>query len=334
MMNRTIRQLIPHFILLLFLFALFFSFVKADIISVNSGGSENIAITPDQYLEGGAFSQVPHALPEEGGVVPPGGGGPGGGAAPGISISVNPAQFNIFMLINTNKPEKISVTNIGTKSGSVGIRQTNLTNMILVENTSISLAPGETKTVNIIFVAPSNPGIYNGTIHIGNKIIPVTLTVLKELILFDSNIVVLNKNYQVQQGEPLQTQVTLIPMGGAVRMDITLNYYIRNATGAVYLTRSETLLVESQKSIRRDFDTGQLPLGKYVVELELIYPYGVAPSSAHFEIIENVQTIFSWVIYWIIFAIIIVSIILVILTIIRIIRRARQRSYEQQVSGY
>jgi hypothetical protein len=327
-------KLCRHIITLLILLALLFSLVKADIISVNSGGSGNITITPDQY-SGGFFSGP--GIPGEGVIVPPGEvpGGPGGaGEETYLNIQVSPNQFNINMLVNTNVHQVISITNIGTTSGTVGITQTNLSNMIIVENISILLAPGETKIIGVIFVAPNATGIYNGVINVGNKKIQVSLNVLKEFILFDSNIVVLNRNYQVQQGEPLQTQVTLIPMGGAVRMDVTLNYAVKNTNGTIYLTRSETLMVDSQKSIRRDFDTGSLPLGKYVIELELIYPYGIAPSSAHFDVVENARNMFSLVMYWTILAIIMVSVMLIILTIARIRKKTRQKNYEPQVSEY
>ena len=41
-------------------------------------------------------------------------------------------------------------------------------------------------------------------------------------------------------------------------------------------------------NFKRNFDTGQLPLDKYIVGLELVYPGGVAPSSAHFEVVEKI----------------------------------------------
>jgi len=329
---KYLKQISSHLLILLLLLALLFSFVTADIISINSGTGSNVTVTPDQYSEG--FFSNPGIIPPGAVVIPPEQPGTPGTGNLTMNLQVNPGQFSINMLINTNIHEVISVTNIGTTSVTLGITQTNLTNMILIENTSILLAPGETKIIGIIFVAPNATGIYIGTINVGNKKIPVSLNVLKEFILFDSNIVVLNRNYQVQQGNPLQTQVTLIPMGSPVRMDVTLNYAVKSTNGTIYLTRSETLLVDSQKSVRRDFDTGSLPLGNYVVELELIYPYGTAPSSAHFEIIENTQNLFSLLMYWILLAIIMVSIMLIILTIVRISRETRQRNYEQQVSLY
>jgi hypothetical protein len=313
-----------------------FALTGADIITVNSGTGTNLTVTPDQYL-GGTFNNP--GFPSGGEVVPPvtPPSPPGGGAAGNVtypSLKIVPGQFNINMIVNTNVHQIISITNIGTSATSVAITQSNLNNMIIVENTSIYLAPGETKSIGVIFVAPNTTGVYNGTINIGNVGVPVSLNVLKEFILFDSNIVVLNRNYQVSRGQPLQTQVTLIPMGTPVRMDVTLNYAIKSSNGTVYLTRSETLLVDSQQSVRRDFDTGSLPLGGYVVELELVYPYGIAPSSAHFDIVESVRNLFSIAAYGIIFAIIMISALLIVLTMVRLSKKNRQINYEPQVSEY
>lgn len=318
-----LKKLFVQIISLLILIALLVSLVKADIISIDSGGSSNISINPNEY-SGNPFSgELPPAAEEE---APPGGGEEGGGGGGGGyvtvgNITVSPSKFDINILINTNVKGTLKITNNGANSRVLSITQSGLDSLIIIGNTSISLTAGQTKEVGLIFVAPGTEGVYNGTIYVGGIAIPVTLNVLKEFILFDSNIVVLNKNYQVPQGDVLKTEVTLIPMGSPVRLDVTLNYAVKNLSGAVFLTRSETLLVEGQKSVRRDFDTGGLPLGKYVIELELIYPFGVAPSSAHFDVIENIRDAFSLVVYWIMFVIIIILIILITLAIIRMIRK-------------
>jgi hypothetical protein len=197
--------------------------------------------------------------------------------------------------------------------------------MVLIGNTSFTLAAGETKILDLIFIAPNATGRYNGTINIGDRVIPVSLNVAKQFLLFDSNIIVLNKNYRVPQGNPLLTQVTMIPMGEDVRLDVTLNYAIKNINGTSYTTRSETLLVTSQQTLARNFQTGNLPIGNYTINLELVYPYGVAPSSAHFEVVSNKNGLFSIIIYWLIFAIVIVVILIIILTIIRQIRKMRKK---------
>lgn len=69
--------------------------------------------------------------------------------------------------------------------------------------------------------------------------------------------------------------------------DVTLNYIIKDYNGKVYFTKSETLLVEEQVNLKRSFNTKMLPIGKYVIGVELVYPSGVAPSSTHIRVVKK-----------------------------------------------
>ena len=304
-----------------FLFGYAFKLTGADVVFVNSGGTSNITVNTDLFVE--PLSNATSGNVTNGTSGGTGGTGGGGGIIPTSNISINPGLFNLNMLVNTNLHESVSITNIGGSSTTISITQTNLTNMVLIGNTSLILAAGETKILDLIFLAPNSTGVYNGTINIGDRVLPISLNVVKQFILFDSNIVVLNKNYKVPQGNPLLTQVTMIPMGDNVRLDVTLNYNITNVNGTSYTTRSETLLVTSQQILGRSFQTGNLPIGNYTIGLELVYPYGVAPSSAHFEVVANQTRLFSEIVYWILIAIVLISILIIILAIIRTMRRMR-----------
>lgn len=329
---RALRTFRLALVIVLALFALAFIYkmTGADIVSVNSGGTSNITITPSGITEG--FFTNP-GFPE---AVPPGGGGiiptpvpiPGGGIIPTSNLSVIPGVFNLTMLSNTNILQVVSVKNIGSTFITISVTQSNLTDLVILGNTSLTLAPGQIANLNLIFVAPNATGIYQGTIHIGDRVIPVSLNVIKQFILFDSNIVVLNKNYRVPKGELLQTAVTMIPMGDNVRMDVNLNYTIRNVNGTVYNSRLETVLVTSQQTLLRNFGTGNLPFGNYTIDLQLIYPYGVAPSNAHFEVVSSVRSLFSVIAYWILIIATIIAILIIILIIIRTVRRLRREMLE------
>ncbi len=61
-----------------------------------------------------------------------------------------------------------------------------------------------------------------------------------------------------------------------------------------------------------------LPLEKYIIGLELVYTNGVAPSSAHFEIIEPLpKNILSKIVLFLIILILIIAILILILMIIK-----------------
>ena len=345
--------------LLTFFFTLvcFLPTIQADVISLNPGGSEEFVVTTDRYIEGFFFGDleeivcVPDTCAGLGyncGSWSDGCGGTldcgpcasgytctagtcvadvtGNGVAPPVAnIALNPTEFNIDMEINTNVKRVIKVTNLGTSLITVSVIQQNLDNKVILGNTSLTISARQTVELDVIFVAPGEPGIYTGKIIIGGKVVLVTLNVKTRLLLFDSNIVVLNEDYKVRQGEQLKTLVTLIPMGDPARLDVTLNFVIKDYANRVYLTKSETLLVNEQVQLKRNFDTGALPIGDYVVGLELVYPGGVAPSSAHFIVVERaISTIFGRIILFLIILILIIAIIIIILLIIRKIKERKQ----------
>jgi len=245
-------------------------------------------------------------------------GAPGGtgGVTPTLNITVIPTNINLNIIINTNKNQTIQITNNEATSKSFSITQINLNNMIILGNTSMTLAPGETKNLEVIFVAPNSAGIFTGKIIIGTTEIPVTLNVKEKLLLFDSGITVLNRNYKVSPGGELKTKVRLIPMGDKERMDIQLDYFIKDFDGKIYLTQTETVLIEDEMTLNRNFKIGDLPLGKYILGLELIYPEGKAVSSAQFEVVkQTVQDFLSSLMFTLIVAMIIVSIVIIALSI-------------------
>ncbi len=202
-------------------------------------------------------------------------------------IEVEPTEINVRLVVNTDKEYIIKVTNPSNSKKTVQVSHKNLDNMVILGEDSLELEPGETGDLRVIFVALNETGIFIGKIIIGNKEVLVSLNVKTKLLLFDSNIVVLNKDYIVEQGDKLRTQVSLIPRGDKERLDVTLNYVIKDYGDRVYLTKSETLLVEEEFDFERNFNIGLLPVGKYIIGLELVYPGGVAPSSAHFKVIER-----------------------------------------------
>lgn len=299
----------------------------------------NDSLGNKNYTESVAFTvNVP--------VTPPGGGGTTGGEtgaeATTSLISVEPSEINLNIVVNTTVEQVVKVTNLDSSSIVFSVRQQNLDKNTIVSfwddvnkewtaTLSLNLTGGESKNLRIIFAALEQTGIFTGNIIIGTKTIPVSLNVRTKQLLFDSNIVVLNENYTVEQGDKLKTVVTLIPMGEKERLDVTLNYVIKDYSGKIYLTQKETLLVEEQMEFKRNFDTGILPIGKYIVGLELVYTNGVAPSSAHFEVVEKKPTgIFGKIVF---FLIIIILIILILIVILLIRRTQKNKNQKENLSS-
>ncbi len=340
--------------------------INADVVSLNSGGGTGIVINPDTYLEGffsgepeilsscgNGILEAPYEECDDGNYVSGdgcsatcqiegGGGGGGGGTTPQIPgepyIRIDPLEIRRAMLINTNIEETIGITNLDLQdSTNFSIYSEDFDPDLIVnfwdeernrwvDSFDLYLSAGEIHELRIRFSAPNNTGRYNGIIFIDGLNVTVSLNVQEKLLLFDSNIIVLNKDYLVSQGERLRTSVTLIPIGDKERMDVTLNYVIKDYDGKVYLTRSETVLIDNQVNFKRNFDTGVLPLGQYIVGLELIYPNGVAPSSAHFEVVLGGQsTLFGRLVFFLVNSILIILILIILLIIWRAIKRIQEK---------
>lgn len=370
-------------IILFFVTMIFFDFVSADILSLNSGGDEEIVINPDNYIEGffsggepqilslcgNGILETPYEECDDGNTVSGDGcsstcqieEGPGPGPGPedeceddsdcpigevcvdGECISeeyllrIDPQEIRRSMLINTNIEDSIGITNLDRESVTLSIYSFGFDPDLIVsfwneeenkwmDSFSMNFPSKELYELRVRFSAPGDVGFYNGSIAVGARRVSVYLNVQEKLLLFDSNIIVLNEDYRVPQGEKLRTSVTLIPLGDKERMDVTLNYVIKDYDGKVYLTRSETVLVEDQVNFKRNFDTGILPYGSYIIALELIYPNGVAPSSAHFEVVEGREsTFFGRIVFFLINLILIILILIFLLTVWRIIKQMRDK---------
>ncbi len=320
------------FIFMLALFSvftfLFVQIISADVISLNSGGSTEIAVTSDRYVEG-FFSGIPAEVvvtPPGGG---PGGGGGGGGAIPGTNIVVTPSwdtSAGINLAVNTTIDETINVKNNGANSVTVTLTHTFGDHLQIIGGDTLTVPAYESRDFSIRFIAGSIPDTIAGIIRISDKTVLTSLDISTELLLFDSNIVVLNKNLQVAQGGQLQTLVTLIPLGDPARLDVTLNFVVKDYTNRVYLTKSETLLVTNITELKRNFDTGLLVPGDYIIGLQLIYPNGVAPSSAHFRVVEPAAfSFFGNIILLLIMMILIITMLIIIIILWR-----RRKNKEEQ----
>jgi hypothetical protein len=219
-----------------------------------------------------------------------GGGGGGGGGVPfaDANVKIDTSEININLVVGRTKDVIVNVTNLADTEKAISLSQTNLDGVIVFDTQTISFAPGETKEVVLRFVGPEKIGVYAGIVYIAGIEILTTANVRSKELLFDAMVVVPDKFKKISPHEKLETQITLIPMGDeGARVDVTLNYIIKDFKGNVYLIESETILVDSQKSFKKEFNVGNLVNGNYLIALELVYPNGIATSSSHFSVLDK-----------------------------------------------
>ena len=260
-----------------------YSVIALDSETYQACGGDNeltIGCVGDEELFFMGAEAEPEAPPE----IPPSGGGDG--VIP-LKINISPTEFNINLALGDKIEKTVTVTNFGHSGLNISINQQNLEGMAIPRKSYLYLNAGETKTFNIAFIDKNQTGIYTGKIIVGDKQILVSLNIRTKLLLFDANIIILNKDYKVSQGQKLKTLITLIPLGEKERMDVTLNYVIKDYNGKIFFEESETVLIEEQMELPKNFNTGTLSLGEYIIGVELVYPNGLAISSARFEVIER-----------------------------------------------
>ena len=83
-------------------------------------------------------------------------------------------------------------------------------------------------------------------------------------------------------------------------------------------------MIEKQTDLRRDFNTGSLPLGDYSIGLILRYSGGVAPSSASFEVVERVPLgILGKIVLFLLILILLILIFIIIVLMRKVIEKRK-----------
>ena len=227
-------------------------------------------------------------VPVDGGTGGGSGGGGGGGEVVVSNLAFDPTELGFNIVVGGEYEAIVSVTNLADFALNITISQNNLDDLLTIENRKVEFSPGEIKELKFLFKGPNVSGIYAGSILIGGNEILVSANVRTIDLLFDAMITIPDSLKKLSANDALQAQVVLIPMVDDLeRMDVTLNYVIRDFEGNIYLIESETILVDSQKSFKKTFNVNNLVNGNYLVGLELVYPGGIATSSSHFSIVSG-----------------------------------------------
>jgi len=225
------------------------------------------------------------------------GGGGGGGATTSLELKklpnliVVPSNLNINAILGKEEEREIVVSNNGDKALSLSVILEGFGGNVIVTPSFLSLAPGEEKTV-ILKISAEERGLMTGKVRFrsGNEIVAessVVVNVMSENFLFDSSISLSRSYRTISLGENLIAQIDLKQVGPKEKVDVVANYIIKDFAGNSYLEDSETFYVLGEKSFTKEFHTANLPPGKYVLGLEIVYPGAFATSSVQFEVLEK-----------------------------------------------
>ena len=269
------------------------SFINADVISLNSGGSENIIINSGADIDS-FFSTLDNSSSSSSSssTSSTSSSSSSGGSTTLIqtlSLSIVPSSIVMDMEVNSSKEIVLNITNTGTSILSFSISQSGLGDIAHFEETSIDeLKPGKSAQLKVFFTASDKIEVHTGKIYIGNKAVEVVVSIRPEIISLDAKLRVLNRDAKLERGQSLDVMVSLESYGED-EFNVTLNYLIKDFEGKVYLSDSENLTLSDDRQFRKNFTTSELPAGKYILELELQYLDLVVPTTQTFEITEPVK---------------------------------------------
>ncbi|MCK5449541.1 hypothetical protein KAI32_01625 [Candidatus Pacearchaeota archaeon] len=190
--------------------------------------------------------------------------------------------------------EKIIITNKENRKLNVEIRVDKWADLVKVSEPSFSLDPLESKTIYIDFIACEDqiPDIYLGKIIVESenfeKEILFSIVVESKVELFDVRVKVPEKYVETFAGEEFISEIELFNLGETGRVDVKIEYFIKDSEGNVILFEEEVKAVETSLNFLKTFHIPSdiLP-GKYLIYVKVSYSDQVAGASAWFNINES-----------------------------------------------
>lgn len=252
------------------------------------------------------------------------GGGSGGSSSSSGKIiasvkefSINEEEIKISLKQGQTKSTSLTIRNTGTQKLSLTLMPEKIDELIKISETSFEIAPGESKVVTIDVIARRStiPNLYMGKIKVkGNteKEILVAIEIESEKALFDVNIDIPQRFKFIDPGEELIANIKLFNLGVIGRVDIKVDYEIKDSEGRSILMESETIAIETQSSLSKIFKISEnTPTGDYVLYVKTTTPEGeVASATEWFSIGKIPISKHNLYIYLIIFILIIILVII------------------------
>ena len=252
-------------------------------------------------------------------------GGGGGGAV--FNFIVIGDEFNMKIVSGESETNEAIIKNTGTKSITISVDVTDIGKYISFNMDSITIAPGKSASLVFTVNAPE-PGIYTGKIILKYQGITrevfIAVNVISEGVLFDTAIILSELYRIVGAGQRLPAIIEIAEIGGKTKVDVTINYLIKDFDGETRFTETETFFVFGMKKYNKIFYTNGLEPGNYVLGIEVIYPGGFATSSTPFTVSTDENLFRTWVIFGILF----MTVVFIILLIIFIRRHDEQEDYK------
>ncbi len=219
-----------------------------------------------------------------------GGGGGGISAKPGFNaFSINRDNINIHLRLGEIKRQSFTIRNTGSKSLRFNLSMIGLGEFVRFRESDFELKDGESKNLDIDFLAAEDsiPNLYLGKIIVrGGDVereILVALDITSRKALFDIIVEIPKKFLNIQPGDEIIANIKLFEVEKIGRVDVALEYGIKDKNGNIILFNSETIAVEGQANFVKSLKVPEdLERGNYLFYLRMSYDDEIASGSGWF----------------------------------------------------
>jgi len=226
-----------------------------------------------------------------------GGAGGGGGGGPVVAkreFTISREALTVTLKQGQSKEESLTVKNTGEVSLDIKTFFQTVKKFIIspdLEEIEFILKPNDEQTIDLIFKAEKNqtPNIYTGEIKVisgsTEKIVSTIIEVESAKPLFDVDVEVLPQYKNVAPGDEIVIAVSAFNIRGFGRVDVNLEYSIRDFQGNLIVKEEETVAVETQAKFTRELLVpSDLKPGIYIAAAIITFEDSVGISTDIFEV--------------------------------------------------
>ena len=140
------------------------------------------------------------------------------------------------------------------------------------------------------------------------------LTSIEKNALFDILIDIPSQYQKIEINKDILFSIKLVNLGSEGRIDVLLDYGIKDKNNNLLLHKTETIAVETQATFVRQLDLTGISPGKYKIIGKITYADGkIAETTNSFEIVESKQKTNAKFIGWTIMGVLIVGFIILLI---------------------
>ncbi len=226
-----------------------------------------------------------------------GGSSGGGGSVTSPAVkkyTISNENYKIKIKQGQTDSKTIIIKNTGTATLKFSIKLEKIENLIRLSETKFDLEGGKEKTINIDFLARKStiPDLYLGKILVKEdgiaetKEILIAIEVESEKALFDVSAEIPKKYQVIDAGNELIANIKLFNLGGIGRIDVKIDYEIKDINDNIIYRNSETVAVETQVSLSKIIQIPEdTPEGYYVFYIKTTTPEeDVASATSWFSV--------------------------------------------------